>query len=175
MSSKNRFRPAPGKPQNPLLGQSQGGYSQAPDCFCVSFKHFDRGTQGQTFEKWEENGLLALMLNRFHAHCALPLQQCLGDKFHRYGTFPPKTKFSHPKHVPPDADWASCTSKEKNALEGILLEMCFTSFFSTQNITSGSPRKRALEGLCPASMSAKRDASSALKVLPAPAAARHNF
>lgn len=74
--------------------------------FLLSFKHLDRN-QGGTFKSWEENKLLADCLEVLASYCNGTLtSQIDNNKFTVYGSFPKKSDFSHPAHVPEDAKWA---------------------------------------------------------------------
>jgi hypothetical protein len=63
--------------------------------------------QGQRFEDWEDDKLLALMLNKFKAYSNKPFHQCFNKKFKPYGPRPVHSEFMHPPYVPEDAIWAS--------------------------------------------------------------------
>jgi hypothetical protein len=73
----------------------------------LSLKHLDR-EQGQTFSEWEELNILAKAMETLRNYSLGNLPEVINDKFTIYGGFPPdnKTEFYHPRHVPPDANWA---------------------------------------------------------------------
>lgn len=96
--------------------------------FVISFQYLDRN-QGQTFEEWEEEGLIVNMLNTIRDYCMKPLQENKGEGFKVYGSFPPKTKFKHPKHVPKDVDWASLHINGRACLGGHVYENIFYVVF----------------------------------------------
>jgi hypothetical protein len=90
-----------------LSGYSVPKISDQGESFHVSFRHLDK-SQGQTFENWQEEKILASALHTLCGYCSRPLVEQQGKKFTVYGDFPPKNKtdFYHPKHVPTDAKWA---------------------------------------------------------------------
>lgn len=93
-----------------------------------NFKHLDR-QQGQMFEHWEKNEMLARMLWRFHGHSSTPMRSIFNDKFKIYGSFPAKSDFTHPAHVPPDAQWASMHIQGKECVCGHILKNIFYVVF----------------------------------------------
>lgn len=95
-------------------------------CFC--FKHLDRN-QGQKFEDWQRQEVLAKALNRFRDHSGVPVDQCFNDKFKRYKQFPSHSEFEHPTQVPQDADWASMHVDGKTCVIGHMLRNVFYVVF----------------------------------------------
>ena len=74
--------------------------------FVLSFKHIDK-EQGTNFFDWESNSMLGTTMETLSGYCNRPLlEQCDGKKFTIYGDFPADSNFTHPKHVPDDANWA---------------------------------------------------------------------
>ena len=100
--------------------------------FVISFQYLDKN-QGQDFEDWNKEGLLVNMLNTLKEYCMKPLQESKGENFKVYGTFPPKSKFKHPKHVPKDANWASLHINGKVCLAGHVYENIFYVVFLDKN------------------------------------------
>lgn len=91
--------------------------------------------------------MLANALKVLEGYCKRPLlQQIDGDKFTRYGDFPPpeKTRFVHPQHVPEDACWARIHITGKAVLAGHIVEDTFFivfldkthKFYLTKRVTS---------------------------------------
>lgn len=78
--------------------------------FNISLAYFDpEPMYASGFKDWQKYGLLSKAMETLQGYCKRPLiQQIDGDKFSVYTSFPPpeKTKFSYPKHVPEDAEWA---------------------------------------------------------------------
>ena len=97
----------------------------------ISLKYIDR-TQGQTFEEWEKEGLLASALDTLSHYCKDTLQkQCSTDVFKHYKSFPPnnKTDYTHPDHVPQDVNWASMHVNGKQCLIGHIFRNVFYIVF----------------------------------------------
>jgi hypothetical protein len=93
--------------RNPIEGQAEPIKGKpALELFSLNFKYFD-STQGQSFSEWERDGLLSKAVDRWCQHSRKKLRQCFDSRFKPYDYFPPKSEFKHPKHVPPDAEWAS--------------------------------------------------------------------
>lgn len=104
----NLPKPKPHERRSLIAGLSQISVKEMEHSkgLVFSFKHFDR-TQGQNFEDWEARQLLSRMLNDFHGYCSrATFTECFGSKFTLYGNFPSSSQFKHPRHVPPDAEWA---------------------------------------------------------------------
>jgi hypothetical protein len=115
--------------KNPIEGQARLPQRPlAPETFCVSLKHYDP-SQGQHFKDWEREELLAKLLDRWHAHSAKPLEQCLDQRFKRYGHFPEKSDFKHPPGVPEDAVWASMHIQGKQCVAGHIIGNVFYLVF----------------------------------------------
>lgn len=99
--------------------------------FLLSFKDLDR-SQGQTLEEWEREGILARAMDVLRNYCCAPLlSQCNTDKFTNYGKFPPSkdTEFTHPKHVPDDAEWARIHVTGRQCIAGHVLRNVFYVVF----------------------------------------------
>jgi hypothetical protein len=99
-----------------------------PETFCISLKHYDF-SQGQSFKDWEEQELLAKLLERWHAHSGNSLQNCLSNRFKRYGAFPPNSHFKPPKAVPEDPAWASMHVQGQECVAGHIIGNVFCVFF----------------------------------------------
>lgn len=100
--------------------------------FVVSFEYLDRN-QGQTFEEWEEAGLLVNLLNTLREYCQKTIEENKGKNFKEYGFFPPDSNFKHPKHVPNDVSWASLHLSGKVCLGGHIVENVFYVVFLDKN------------------------------------------
>lgn len=98
------------------------------DHLLISLKHFDR-TQGQSFYEWQSLGLLAEALMRVLDHSGEPVVRRFGDKFKQYGPRPAHSKFTHPRHVPPDAVWASMHVKGEECMIGHMIGSVFYLVF----------------------------------------------
>lgn len=101
--------------------------------FKVSFQYLDHGQKyASTFRDWQKVGLLSKALELLQGYCCRPLlEQIDGDKFTRYGDFPPpaKTLFYRPKHVPEDADWARIHVNGPSVIVGHLVSDTFYVVF----------------------------------------------
>lgn len=86
------------------LNKKKSETTTSQDNFKVSFQYLDTTQKyGSSFRDWQSVGLLSKALEVLQGYCCSPLlEQINGDKFAKYGNFPPtdKTKFIHPKHVP---------------------------------------------------------------------------
>ncbi|MDE6668371.1 MAG: hypothetical protein K2K26_01660 [Muribaculaceae bacterium] len=78
--------------------------------FKISLAYFDSlPMYASGFKDWQKAGLLSKALETLQGYCKRPLRQQIdGDKFTVYPSFPPpaKTRFTYPKHIPEDAEWA---------------------------------------------------------------------
>jgi hypothetical protein len=83
---------------------------------------------GQSFEEWDKNKLSQL-LNKLHYYSKESLEfwtkQRIGAKNNNileiYGSFPNKSDFKHPKHVPHQALWARFRLESSVRLVGFML------------------------------------------------------
>ncbi len=84
-----------------------------------SLRDLDR-VQGEHFENWEENQILAKALNRIHGFCRMTLKQAINEKLIKiYGKGMPKnSKYCHPNHVHDDVQWASIRIQGKERIIG---------------------------------------------------------
>lgn len=84
-----------------------------------SLRDLDK-VQGEHFENWEENQILAKALNRIHGFCRMTLKQAITEKLIKiYGKGMPKnSKYSHPNHVHYDVQWASIRIQGKERIIG---------------------------------------------------------
>ena len=76
---------------------------------CFSFKDFDfnQCPPGQSYEEWQEDKLLAYMLNKFGYVCQCTVTEALQKKFLKiYGSFPPRSEFKIPNFIEGDVNWA---------------------------------------------------------------------
>lgn len=105
------------------------------DFFVISLKHFDK-VQGDRFSDWDDQAILARAIETLegYSHAALRTQTG-NDKFTIYGDFPPagKTDFSHPTHVPEDAEWARIHVTGKQCIVGHVVQNTFYIVFLDGN------------------------------------------
>ena len=97
----------------------------------ISFKNFDIN-QGQSFEVWQAEELLALAIQKLRSLCEYTIPQAtnLGIlKIYTKVPFPPESGFSHPKHVPDDVDWSSMHVGNKPCVIGYFEDNIFHIVF----------------------------------------------
>jgi hypothetical protein len=118
------------KKNNILDGKSNNEKAEEKfgENFRISFQYLDE-IQGQTFEEWEKEGILADAMRKLREHCRSPLRQQLGANFKEYGPFPNPSDFCHPKHVPHDVNWAALHLTGKRILAGYVYENTFFVVF----------------------------------------------
>jgi hypothetical protein len=72
----------------------------------ISLKDFDI-TQGQTFQEWQEDGLLAQFVEYFRDFCKKTREEARTENLLKvYDDFPPHSAFSKPKHIVGEVKWA---------------------------------------------------------------------
>jgi len=101
----------------------------------LSFRDFDRN-QGQSFEEWEEEKLLALAVSKLREVCQLTIGQATAQQIIKQYTkigFPPESGFEHPKHVLPDVTWCSMHIKGKECVIGYFVDNVFQVVFLDKN------------------------------------------
>jgi hypothetical protein len=98
--------------------------------FLFSLKHLD-ATQGDSLGAWEKQTILARCLDTLKGYCSQSLKSQFDKKFTVYGDFPPeaKTEFSHPKHVPEDANWARIHVTGQQVVVGHIVKNIFFIVF----------------------------------------------
>lgn len=97
----------------------------------LSFKNFDVN-QGQSFEEWQAEELLAVAVNKLRALCEYTIPQATHAgmlKIYTKVAFPSDTVFQHPKHVPQDVDWCSMHIGNKPCVIGFFEENIFHIVF----------------------------------------------
>jgi hypothetical protein len=95
----------------------------------ISFKYYDP-KQGQTFNQWEAEQILAQALETLRGYCRrASIDDCKSDKFTIYGAFPMKSEFTHPRHVPPDAQWTRIHVNGKQCIIGHVFKNIFYLVF----------------------------------------------
>lgn len=97
----------------------------------LSFRDFDRN-QGQSFEEWEHEQLLALAISKLREICQLTVGQAIAQKVIKTYTkvdFPPESGFVHPKHVLPDVIWCTMHIQGKECVIGYFEDNIFQIVF----------------------------------------------
>jgi uncharacterized protein YciI len=105
------------------------------DRIVFSFRDFDR-TQGQNFEEWEEEKILAKAVNKLRDISQLTrIQATTQQIIKQYSNvnFPPNTAFEHPKHVLPDIVWCSVHIQGKECIIGHFEDNVFHIVFLDKN------------------------------------------
>ncbi len=100
-----------------------------------SLRQFDRN-QGQGFEEWEKEGLLAAMIEKLSGISQLTVGQVISQQIIKPYTkvdFPPNSAFIHPKHVPEGINWASMHIQGKECVIGYFEENIFYIVFLDKN------------------------------------------
>jgi hypothetical protein len=93
-----------------------------------SFRDFDH-TQGQTFAQWGDAKLLRILLDKIREYSRKTLSEASRASFKIYGGFPPRSRFAVPKHVIPDAIWASMHIQGKECIAGHIIDNVFYVVF----------------------------------------------
>ncbi|TXJ27112.1 MAG: hypothetical protein E6Q24_09315 [Chitinophagaceae bacterium] len=114
--------------------RARASIDDVEECFVISLKHFDR-KQGQRFHEWQESGMLADALETLSGYCSLPLYKQYSDKFTLYGNFPERSAYTHPPHVPQDANWARIHVDGTHILAGHVFRNTFFVVFLDQDHT----------------------------------------
>jgi hypothetical protein len=97
----------------------------------LSFRNFDRN-QGQSFEEWQAENLLALAISKLREVCQLTVGQAAAQQIIKPYTkvgFPPESGFTHPKHVLPDVIWCSMHIQGKECVIGYFEDNIFHVVF----------------------------------------------
>lgn len=94
-----------------------------------SFRDFDRN-QGQSFEEWEQDNLLAKAMKKIHAICELRKHDAIAQQIiKQYSQFPSDSDFTHPKHIPNDIAWCSMHIQGKECVIGYFEDNIFHIVF----------------------------------------------
>jgi hypothetical protein len=93
-----------------------------------SFKDFDP-TQGQTFSQWGDAKLLRVLLDKIKEYSRKTIPEAEQASFTIYGVFPSGSCFTHPKHIIPDAIWASMHIQGKECIAGHIIDNVFYVVF----------------------------------------------
>lgn len=97
----------------------------------LSLRELDRN-QGQGYQEWEKEGILALAVSKLQEVCSLTRLEATSKqiiKEYPKGVFPPKSDFTHPKHVPNDIAWCSMHIQGKECVIGYFDENIFNIVF----------------------------------------------
>jgi hypothetical protein len=102
-----------------------------------SFKDFDikQIPPGQSYDNWQEDKLLAYMLQKFGHICGLNIVEAQQQKVLKiYGNFPSKTDFKAPQHIIEDVNWAVIMDikGQKGRVAGHVIDNVFYLVFLDQ-------------------------------------------
>lgn len=104
---------------------------ERPTLIVLSYRQLDKN-QGQSFEEWDEAGLLLKATEKLQAICALTVEQALKDKIVKQYSkvaFPPASGFTHPLHVPADVVWCVLHIQGKECIIGYFEDNIFHIVF----------------------------------------------
>lgn len=96
-----------------------------------SFKDFD-SSQGQSFSEWEKEELLSALFDKLkHLSELNMLEATQQEIIKRYGDFPIKSDFTHPKHVADTVTWSVITNikGQKGRVAGHIIDDVFYIVF----------------------------------------------
>lgn len=94
--------------------------------------------QSESFEDWQKEGILFELMTRFSQLSSLTVPQAIAQghiTVYTKVTFPPKSGFYWPKHIPDDISWATfhLRPKSKEVIVGYLEEDLFFLVFLDKN------------------------------------------
>ena len=107
MAADNKFqkRSHSGRKEN-IRNERQTTETEEPK-LVFKFKDFDDTQKiGQSFEDWQKNEILSILMKRFQQLSQKTLKEAKTDgsvKF--YDKFPSVSEFMYPKHIAPDVRW----------------------------------------------------------------------
>ena len=100
-----------------------------------SLKDFDIN-QGQSFEDWEKDEILSILMKRLREVSSLTVTEAQQNKILTiYDDFPKKSDFQHPKHIPTGVKWArlEIKGKQKLRIAGYMEDNVFYIVFLDKN------------------------------------------
>ena len=94
-----------------------------------SLKDFDTN-QGEGFDVWQNEQLLAKLLERLRSVSNFSIQEAQQNGILTiYGDFPEKSKFKYPRHIPEGVKWAKISIQGKERIAGYVNENVFYIVF----------------------------------------------
>jgi hypothetical protein len=130
MATKNSLKRKRGK---------KGALGSKADRRFLSFNFSKKcNIQGESFDNWQEEGILDDFLTRITQLSALTVPQAIAQKhvtIYTKVTFPPKSGFTSPKHIHKDISWATfhIKPKSKEVIAGYLEQDIFFIVFLDKN------------------------------------------
>ncbi|MDM1557510.1 hypothetical protein [Chryseobacterium indologenes] len=97
----------------------------------LSLRNRDRN-QGESYEEWQEEEILALAMMKLQEVCNLTKIEATSRqiiKEYPKGVFPPNSDFTHPRHIPDDISWCSMHIQGKECIIGYFEENIFYIVF----------------------------------------------
>lgn len=97
----------------------------------LSLRNRDRN-QGESYEEWQEEEILALAMMKLQEVCNLTKIEATTRqiiKEYPKGVFPPNSDFTHPRHIPDDISWCSMHIQGKECIIGYFEENIFYIVF----------------------------------------------
>ncbi len=97
----------------------------------LSLRNRDRN-QGESYDEWQEEEILALALMKLQEVCNLTKIEATTSqiiKEYPKGVFPPNSDFTHPRHIPDDISWCSMHIQGKECIIGYFEENIFYIVF----------------------------------------------
>lgn len=142
MGSKKRNKSifdSPFSISSPLAGRKENVRTERPvreslPLLCLNFKDFDH-TQcppGQTYEEWQENGRLAVLMNKFEQVCQMTRPEAISQQVLKiYGNFPEQGDFRKPQHIQGEVEWGTIQriGGQKPRLAGYIIGSVFYPVF----------------------------------------------
>lgn len=99
---------------------------------CFNFKYIDKN-QGQTFEEWEEEKLLSIMMERFKHLSDNNIMEAQKGILTLYGEFSIKSNYKYPSYIPDNVNWASIRLQNKERVIGFVKDNIFYVVFLDKN------------------------------------------
>lgn len=100
----------------------------------ISFKDYDN-SQGQTFEQWQTDGLLAKLMTKLVEICQKNRTTASQEKIiDIYGDFPAESKFRKPKYIETEVKWGTIRNigGQKARVAGYMIDNVFYVVFLDQ-------------------------------------------
>jgi hypothetical protein len=135
----NRDRSKGGIPKRVENTREERKSLKLGELMTFSFKDFDEtqpAKDPQTLEKWQKESLLKPLFLRLIDISKLSRDEAVKQaQIKVYGDFPPKTDFTHPKHVDQHVSWGVIKSigGQKGTVAGYIIENTFYIVFLDQN------------------------------------------
>ncbi len=118
-----------GKSLRRTAGKVEYRKDEARKQIVFSLKDFDQ-TQGQSFDKWEEETILAKLMVRLREISGYTIIEAINKGIlNDYKTFPEKSDFKFPTYIHPDVNWAALVIGGKERVAGYIEDNVFYIVF----------------------------------------------